>query len=434
MQLFYASILAPQDDLTLFCFALPLSTHSNYKIPNYVPLFLFRARNIFALVTHLPLSQRTLCSITPRSAYYAEYVTRTSTLATMAYNQHGSGANYAGYSQGNGQYNSQYAQYGQQTPYGQQAYASGYGQYPAQQYGQQSGQAYGQAHGQHSGQQYGQQQWGAQYQGYQTSTPPVPYNPYSAPQAAPATTGYQNRDADEAAQVAQWQAQYATPQELEAAKNKKVYGAKTGVASQENANFTSLAGPRNASSPPATTSYTAQAPPPEQTGPKKTVHRKAGGQEWDDNTLLEWDPTQFRIFVGNLAGEVTDDSLAKAFAAYGVSKARVIRDKTTTKSRGYGFVSFEDGETGFRAAREMVGKYIGSHPITIQRSKTDIRPQTVKDKNRKPKKEEPKQLTAKEKKEEEKKKAEEFFKKVNAGGIMKKDPKGKKPKKLKILG
>ncbi|KAF2858828.1 RNA-binding domain-containing protein, partial [Piedraia hortae CBS 480.64] len=111
---------------------------------------------------------------------------------------------------------------------------------------------------------------------------------------------------------------------------------------------------------------------------KKTVIRKGGGQTWEDKTLLEWDPTQFRIMVGNLAGEVTDDSLAKAFAAYGVSKARVIRDKRTTKSKGYGFVSFLDGEQGFKAAREMVGKYIGSHPVTIQRSKTDIRPVTLK--------------------------------------------------------
>jgi RNA recognition motif-containing protein len=84
--------------------------------------------------------------------------------------------------------------------------------------------------------------------------------------------------------------------------------------------------------------------------------------------------------VGNLAGEVTDDSLAKAFAAYGVSKARVVRDKRTTKSKGFGFVSFTDGEQGFKAAREMAGKYIGSHPVTIQRSKTDLKPTVQKDK------------------------------------------------------
>ena len=105
-----------------------------------------------------------------------------------------------------------------------------------------------------------------------------------------------------------------------------------------------------------------------------TVRRQGGGKQWEDRTLLEWDPAEFRIQVGNLAGEVTDESLGKAFAAYGVSRARVVRDKVTTKSRGYGFVAFRDPERGFRAAREMAGKYVGSHPVTIQRSKTDLRP------------------------------------------------------------
>lgn len=115
---------------------------------------------------------------------------------------------------------------------------------------------------------------------------------------------------------------------------------------------------------------------------KKTVVRKGGGETWEDDTLLEWDPTQFRIMVGNLAGEVTDDSLFKAFAAYGPSKARVVRDKRTTKSKGFGFVAFTDGENGFKAAREMVGKYIGSHPVTIERAKTDVRAVVKKDKNK----------------------------------------------------
>lgn len=117
-----------------------------------------------------------------------------------------------------------------------------------------------------------------------------------------------------------------------------------------------------------------------------TVVRKGGGAQWEDNSLLDWDPTHFRIMVGNLAGEVTDDSLAKAFSAYGVSKARVVRDKRTTKSKGFGFVSFHDGEQGFKAAREMVGKYIGSHPVTIQRSKTDLRPTQHKDNHKNKKK------------------------------------------------
>lgn len=109
-------------------------------------------------------------------------------------------------------------------------------------------------------------------------------------------------------------------------------------------------------------------------GSEKTVIRSGGGKEWTDSSLLEWDPAHFRIFVGNLAGEVTDESLLKAFIKYGsVQKARVIRDKRTTKSKGYGFVSFSDGDDYFRAARDMQGKYIGSHPVLIKRAQTEVK-------------------------------------------------------------
>jgi hypothetical protein len=113
----------------------------------------------------------------------------------------------------------------------------------------------------------------------------------------------------------------------------------------------------------------------------KTVIRSGGGTTWQDPTLLEWDPAHFRLFVGNLAGEVTDDSLLKAFAKYpSVQKARVVRDKRTTKSKGYGFVSFSDGDEYFQAARDMQGKYIGSHPVLLRRSTTEVRAAPVQQK------------------------------------------------------
>jgi hypothetical protein len=113
---------------------------------------------------------------------------------------------------------------------------------------------------------------------------------------------------------------------------------------------------------------------------QKTVVRTGGGTQWTDSSLLEWDPAHFRLFVGNLAGEVTDESLHKAFARWpSVQKARVIRDKRTTKSKGYGFVSFSDGDEFFQAARDMQGKYIGSHPVLLRRSTTEIKAVTPKD-------------------------------------------------------
>lgn len=113
---------------------------------------------------------------------------------------------------------------------------------------------------------------------------------------------------------------------------------------------------------------------------QKTVVRTGGGTQWTDSSLLEWDPAHFRLFVGNLAGEVTDDSLLKAFSRWpSVQKAKVIRDKRTTKSKGFGFVSFSDGDEFFQAARDMQGKYIGSHPVLLRRSTTEIKAVTPKD-------------------------------------------------------
>lgn len=173
-----------------------------------------------------------------------------------------------------------------------------------------------------------------------------------------------NYDPEYEAAIAQWQSAYAPAEDQE--KNKKGNKSEKGV----NSNPVPSTSRSQSVSQPAGGDGNAKTDDDK----RKTVIRKGGGQTWEDPSLLEWDPTQFRIMVGNLAGEVTDESLAKAFAQYGVSKARVIRDKRTTKSKGYGFVSFTDGEQGFKAAREMVGKYIGSHPVTIQRSKTDIKP------------------------------------------------------------
>ncbi|CAK7270852.1 hypothetical protein SEPCBS57363_004314 [Sporothrix epigloea] len=111
-----------------------------------------------------------------------------------------------------------------------------------------------------------------------------------------------------------------------------------------------------------------------------TVYRSGGGKTWTDDSLLEWDPNHPRLFVGNLAGEVTDDTLLKAFAKWrSVQKALVKRDKWTKKSRGYGFVSFSDADDFFQAAKEMNGKYIGSHPVVVRKSTTDIKAASFQD-------------------------------------------------------
>lgn len=173
-------------------------------------------------------------------------------------------------------------------------------------------------------------------------------------------------DPDQEAQIAQWQSAYAPSDST----------TKTAIGKAENANLVPLGRPvgnidiGNVSAPTSGVAAVVSGAD----GNSKTVVRSGGGKTWQDSSLLEWDPSHPRLFVGNLAGEVTDDTLLKAFSRYpSVQKARVIRDKRTTKSKGFGFVSFGTSDDYFQAAKEMNNKYIGSHPVTIKRSTTEIK-------------------------------------------------------------
>lgn len=102
---------------------------------------------------------------------------------------------------------------------------------------------------------------------------------------------------------------------------------------------------------------------------KKKYVRTAAGQIWDDHTLSEWITDDFRIFCGDLGNEVTDEVLTRAFSKFpSFVKAKVVRDKRSNKTKGYGFVSFRDPNDFVRAMREMNGKYVGNRPIKLRKS------------------------------------------------------------------
>jgi RNA recognition motif-containing protein len=115
----------------------------------------------------------------------------------------------------------------------------------------------------------------------------------------------------------------------------------------------------------------------------KPVYRSAAGDRWQDKTLGDWPENDYRIFVGDLGTEVSDDHLARAFGKYAsFQKARVVKDKTTQKSRGFGFVSFMDSADYSSAMREMNGKYIGNRPCKLKKSDWAQRNDTRAVKNR----------------------------------------------------
>ncbi|KAB8345847.1 hypothetical protein FH972_022902 [Carpinus fangiana] len=215
--------------------------------------------------------------------------------------------------------------------------------------------SYGPASYNYQQQGYGQPQPQPQYPA--VPTPPQIQNPF-APPTGPATGIV---DPEEAAQLVEWQSAYMPPDSSAVPKAGPGTPVGGGLAKPE-----------------------AAAQADNINGKPKTVIRSGGGKTWQDESLLEWDPAHFRLQIGNLAGEVTDESLLKAFSKYtSVQKARVIRDKRTTKSKGYGFVSFSEGDDYFNAFREMKNKYIGSHPVTIQPCKTRIQAVDAPDKHKK---------------------------------------------------
>ncbi|KAM3524417.1 hypothetical protein NHJ13051_004538 [Beauveria bassiana] len=220
---------------------------------------------------------------------------------------------------------------------------------------------------------YNQQSYGQQQSyDYPASAAPQIRNPFPQPGTAAAAASaaaaagggsVSEYDAEMAAQIAQWQSAYL-PRDPDAkdAKGNPIEPSQPAAA---------------ATRPVVPEMSVAQA------NPDKTVVRHGGGKKWTDESLLEWDPSHLRLFVGNLGGETTDDALLKAFSRWGsVQKARVIRDKRTSKSKGYGFVSFSDADDFFQAAKEMNNKYIQNRPVVVRKANTEIKVTSVKDKNR----------------------------------------------------
>jgi len=82
------------------------------------------------------------------------------------------------------------------------------------------------------------------------------------------------------------------------------------------------------------------------------------------------------LYVSNLGFHVSDDDLRNLFVAYGnVSSAKVITDRETGRSRGFGFVEMSVDEDAKKAMKELEGKEIEGRTIsvTVARPKTDNR-------------------------------------------------------------
>ena len=76
------------------------------------------------------------------------------------------------------------------------------------------------------------------------------------------------------------------------------------------------------------------------------------------------------IYVSNLSFNVVDEDLREFFAEYGeVSSAKVITDKFTGKSRGFGFVEMPNDEQAQKAIAELDGGVVEGRTISVSVAK-----------------------------------------------------------------
>ena len=79
------------------------------------------------------------------------------------------------------------------------------------------------------------------------------------------------------------------------------------------------------------------------------------------------DTPDYTIFVGDLSADVTDYMLQETFRARypSVKGAKVVIDRTTGRTKGYGFIRFGEESEQLRAMTEMQGVLCSSRPMRI---------------------------------------------------------------------
>ncbi|HXY18172.1 MAG TPA: RNA-binding protein [Candidatus Nitrosopolaris sp.] len=74
----------------------------------------------------------------------------------------------------------------------------------------------------------------------------------------------------------------------------------------------------------------------------------------------------YKLFVGGLPFATTDDELKELFAAHGsVASATVVRDRDSGRSKGFGFVEFENDDEGKAAETALNGTEFGGRTISV---------------------------------------------------------------------
>ena len=76
------------------------------------------------------------------------------------------------------------------------------------------------------------------------------------------------------------------------------------------------------------------------------------------------------LYVGNLSYEMSEENLRNEFAEYGeVQSAKIITDKFTGRSRGFGFVEMNSDDEGKKAMEELNGKDCEGRELVVNEAR-----------------------------------------------------------------
>jgi cold-inducible RNA-binding protein len=80
-----------------------------------------------------------------------------------------------------------------------------------------------------------------------------------------------------------------------------------------------------------------------------------------------------KLYIGNLSYKTSEDALREAFAKYAsVTSVKVVTDKFSGESRGFGFIELSDAAEASSAISEMDGFSLGGKNLRVN----EARPQT----------------------------------------------------------
>ncbi|EFU4395303.1 RNA-binding protein [Campylobacter fetus] len=76
------------------------------------------------------------------------------------------------------------------------------------------------------------------------------------------------------------------------------------------------------------------------------------------------------IYVGNLSYRMTESELREVFSSFGeVTRAKIVKDKETNRSKGFGFVEMSSDEQAKKAIEGTNGKEVGGRALRVNEAR-----------------------------------------------------------------